>query len=247
MSLSKASSNNNDIFDSLTKSMSPDTNSVRSLSSINSIGSSSSSSSSSNKGMFSFFENISWTTWILIILVLAILGFNIFSYLAKGTQFTANILGQGSSWVSNLLGPTAQQTVDVSSTGAKAGIDVAATGATAAINAVTNESQGSFEPNVATTSQPGQQIGTEPNSSLDKLQENTLSKSLNDASQSANVQADDSYSTIQMSKSSGKSGWCYIGEEKGARSCVSVGVNDMCMSGDIFPTSEVCMNPNLRV
>jgi hypothetical protein len=23
-------------------------------------------------------------------------------------------------------------------------------------------------------------------------------------------------------------------------------VNDMCMSGDIFPTQAVCMNPNLR-
>jgi len=230
----KASSNNNDIFDSLTKSASG------SLSDISSIGS---ESSSSNKGIFSFFENISWTTWILIILVLAILGFNIFAYLAKGTQFTANILGQGSSWVSGLLGPTAQQTVNVSATGAKAGIDVVAGGATDAINAVSG-SQGTFEPNVATTSQP---TGKATGSQIEKVQENTLSKSLNDATQSANVQSDDSYSSIQMSKSSGKSGWCYIGEEKGVRSCVSVGVNDMCMSGDIFPTSEVCVNPNLRV
>lgn len=243
MSLSKASSNNNDIFDSLTKSMSPDPNSVRSLSGLNSIGSSSLASSSSNKGFFSFFENISWTTWILIVLVLAILGFNIFAYLAKGTQFTANILGQGSSWVSSLLGPTAQQTVDVSATGAKAGIDVVAGGATGAINAVSG-SQGSFEPNVADTSQS---VGSVSESQLEQVQQDTLTKSLNDATQSANVQADDSYSSIQMSKSSGKSGWCYIGEEKGVRSCVSVGVNDMCMSGDIFPTSDVCVNPNLRV
>jgi len=243
MSLSKASSNNNDIFDSLTKSMSPDPNSVRSLSGLNSIGSSS-LASSSNKGFFSFFENISWTTWILIVLVLAILGFNIFAYLAKGTQFTANILGQGSSWVSSLLGPTAQQTVDVSATGAKAGIDVVAGGATGAINAVTSESQGSFEPNVADTSQS---VDAVSESQLEQIQQDTLTKSLNDANQSANVQADDSYSSIQMSKSSGKSGWCYIGEEKGVRSCVSVGVNDMCMSGDIFPTSDVCVNPNLRV
>jgi hypothetical protein len=26
-----------------------------------------------------------------------------------------------------------------------------------------------------------------------------------------------------------------------------VGMNDTCMSGDIFPTSAVCVNPNLRV
>ena len=234
------SSNTNDIFDSLTKSISSDTNA--SLSGINSgVISSNSNASPSSKGLFSFFENISWTTWILIIIVLAILGFNVFAYLAKGTQFTANLLGEGSSWVSSLVGPTAKQTVDVSASGAKAGIDVAASGATAAINAAT----GTFQPNVATSSQPGQTVGTEL--VQDKTPENALSKSLNDASQSNHVEADDSYSSIQMTKSSSKSGWCYIGEEKGVRSCVSVGVNDMCMSGDIFPTNEVCVNPNLRV
>jgi hypothetical protein len=59
--------------------------------------------------------------------------------------------------------------------------------------------------------------------------------------------ADDSYSSIQKSKSSSKSGWCYIGEDRGFRSCISVGDNDTCMSGDIFPTSDICVNPNLRL
>lgn len=59
--------------------------------------------------------------------------------------------------------------------------------------------------------------------------------------------ADDSYSSIQKSKSSNKSGWCYIGEDRGFRACINVGENDKCMSGDIFPTSEICVNPNLRL
>ncbi len=59
--------------------------------------------------------------------------------------------------------------------------------------------------------------------------------------------ADDSYSNIQKSKSSSKSGWCFIGEDRGFRSCIDVGENDRCMSGDIFPTSEICVNPNLRM
>ena len=59
--------------------------------------------------------------------------------------------------------------------------------------------------------------------------------------------ADDSYSTIQMSKSSSKSGWCFIGEDRGFRSCIRVGENNKCMSGDIFPSQEICINPNLRV
>ena len=59
--------------------------------------------------------------------------------------------------------------------------------------------------------------------------------------------ADDSYSSIQKSKSSSKSGWCFIGEDRGFRSCIDVGEKDTCMSGDIFPTSEICVNPNLRM
>ena len=43
-----------------------------------------------------------------------------------------------------------------------------------------------------------------------------------------------------------KSGFCYIGEDRGFRSCVKVGKMDQCMSGDIFPTEAICINPNLR-
>tara|TARA_Y100000780_G_C13694281_1_gene420776 strand:- start:3155 stop:3556 length:402 start_codon:yes stop_codon:yes gene_type:complete len=46
---------------------------------------------------------------------------------------------------------------------------------------------------------------------------------------------------------SGKRGYCYIGTDKGYRSCIYVGRNDTCMSGDIFPTMDVCINPKLRV
>ena len=48
--------------------------------------SSSSSTSSSSGGFLETLQNISGTTWLLIILILAFLGFNIFIYLAKGTQ-----------------------------------------------------------------------------------------------------------------------------------------------------------------
>ena len=45
---------------------------------------------------------------------------------------------------------------------------------------------------------------------------------------------------------SSKTGWCYIGEEGGNRSCIDVGDNDLCMSGNIFPSQEICINPSLR-
>ena len=49
-----------------------------------------------------------------------------------------------------------------------------------------------------------------------------------------------------QSQSKTKSGSCYIGTDKGFRNCVSVGEGDKCMSGDIFPTLEMCINPKLR-
>jgi len=42
-------------------------------------------------------------------------------------------------------------------------------------------------------------------------------------------------------------GWCYIGEDRENRSCIQVGNNDYCMSGDVFPTKDICINPSLRL
>ena len=86
-------------------------------------------------------------------------------------------------------------------------------------------------------------------SNFDPYSDNSLNKALNNASTSfsqSNVPvADDSYSsTIQSSNN--KSGWCYIGEERGYRTCLQVGENDTCMSGDIFPSRDICINPSLR-
>ena len=49
-----------------------------------------------------------------------------------------------------------------------------------------------------------------------------------------------------QSNSKTKSGSCYIGTDKGFRNCVSIGEGEKCMSGDIFPTLEMCINPKLR-
>ena len=43
-----------------------------------------------------------------------------------------------------------------------------------------------------------------------------------------------------------KQGWCLVGTDRGNRSCLRVGVNDYCHSQHIYPTRDVCINPNLR-
>ena len=189
-------------------------------------------SSSPEFSLTTMFSQTTWTTWVIVILVLAFLGFNIFIYLAKGTQVFSNFFGPIISNLSGLFGNTAadatKQIVNVSATGTKVGVDVVAGTVTTGIN-TTQE---------VASSTPVQ------------IQDNALTDALNQAS--TQVQDDESYhadeasSSIQASKSSSKSGWCYIGEDRGFRSCIQVGASDKCMSGSIFPTQEICVNPNLR-
>lgn len=49
-----------------------------------------------------------------------------------------------------------------------------------------------------------------------------------------------------MSKYNLKEGWCFIGKDRGYRSCLPVGKRDMCLSENIYPTREICINPSLR-
>ena len=43
-----------------------------------------------------------------------------------------------------------------------------------------------------------------------------------------------------------KSGFCYLGEDRGVRTCVQVNEDDTCLSNQVFPTQELCVNPNLK-
>ena len=57
--------------------------------------------------------------------------------------------------------------------------------------------------------------------------------------------ADDSTSSTQKHQA-GKSGYCYIGEDRGFRSCVKVETGDKCMSGQVFSRQDICVDPTLR-
>jgi hypothetical protein len=42
-------------------------------------------------------------------------------------------------------------------------------------------------------------------------------------------------------------GYCYVGTDRGIRSCIDVKPGDQCMSGKIFPRRDICINPSLRL
>ena len=71
----------------------------------------------------------------------------------------------------------------------------------------------------------------------------TLDNILNDTEEKLNIENNQANNENNIFKS----GYCYIGEDKGYRTCIQVGETDKCMSGDIFPNKEICINPNLRM
>ena len=216
-----------------------------------------------------FFSNITWQTWLIVILMLAFLGINVFAYLEKGTDATADFFGKYIAPILKVFGyetlETTKQTVETSATGTKAGVDVVADTTTGAINTIESSAKGTSGAKITTTNTngiTGQQPVSQLNmnsaqpirdqlklekqiNELEDMQEQNLQKALENASKVGEPKPDDSLSRIQ-SGGSGKAGWCFIGEDRGFRTCSEIGENDKCMSGDIFPSQEICMNPNLR-
>jgi hypothetical protein len=58
--------------------------------------------------------------------------------------------------------------------------------------------------------------------------------------------ADSVNSMIQTNVAKNKAGWCYIGEDRGYRSCLEVKEDEGCMSAQVFSSQESCLNPELR-
>lgn len=212
-----------------------------------------------SSGIFSFLSSIEWTTWLIIILILALLGINIFVYLAKGTQAAAyivdNIFGPILRWLGYNVVETAKTTVEVGVTGTKAAVDIVSgtakgvvsggiSGASAAIQNTRKEAEPTATPAQGSHNGVPVQDSIQQQGSQISWNNDNLDKALSHAQYGGDVYPDDSLSSIQAS--SGKSGWCFIGEQQGTRSCAELGVNDQCMSGDVFPSREICMNPNLR-
>ena len=196
---------------------------------------------SSSSGFLETLQNISMTTWLLIILILAFLGFNIFIYLAKGTQEVNSFFAPLLTKFASLFGNVTGQVVDVSAEGAKAVVSTTAGAVDTGLSAVQD-----ITPNKAKSSVPSEPVSQQ--NQHDIMSQNTLNKALNSSQSkqptSNDYEADDASSNIQGGAP--KPGWCYIGEDRGFRTCAQVGVNDKCMSGDIFPSQEICINPSLR-
>jgi hypothetical protein len=56
---------------------------------------------------------------------------------------------------------------------------------------------------------------------------------------------DSTTNPIQNPISSTKASWCLVGEYQGKRGCVSITDADKCLSGQVFPNQQMCLNPTM--
>jgi hypothetical protein len=175
---------------------------------------------------------------LLVVLILALIGFNVFTYLDDIVAWFSRTFGAPFRFVAQSLGyaaaDTAKTTVDVTAQGTKTAVDIAAGATTSGIDVLQQTLESGNSSNINNSNSDEQkQI---------KADNDALETALSHAKKQP-PQPDDATSRTQRT---GKSGYCYIGEDRGFRSCIKVGEQDTCMSGDIFPTQAICINPRLR-
>lgn len=180
--------------------------------------------------IFQWVQSISIYTWILVFIILSLLGFNIVIYLEKIKKYVEYSLRYISKLSSQTLGKKQSNKQEKSSR---------------------TDSNKVEDPPIV---EKVKKISDDHEESKDRtvMKNNALNMALNDnmADNSStpevnktDYQADDSRSFLNNRNE----GWCFIGENNGTRVCGEVGLNDECMSGKIFPSSDLCVNPNLRV
>ena len=246
------------------------------------------SSSSSSSSLFKklFF-------WIAIILLLAFLGFNIFQYLAYGTDIFTSLMAPFTYTIAYFTGETAKTTLKHTSQGTQAIVGETSnflqiflkfitdlfnntlvfvtTSSTSAIDYL----QSNMKKDKTTNVKPEKQVQEKPKNNEAEAEAVTESEAVTEAK--AESDDDDDTSTIlkeerkvenrvqnvsssikklisekertepqPIQSDSQQNGYCYIGKINNSRYCAKVSSKNSCMSGDIFPTMAVCINPNLK-
>ena len=165
---------------------------------------------------------------ILLIILLSFLGLNIFTYLSDGTNFLTNLFGPIISSTGEITGNTSKNVVSNASTGTQ---QIIQTGSDTAKNIVDVASTG-------TTSSIG--------FLQDKLKKNT--SIVNPENSNKKIDKIDSQPQPEpVTTQALQQGYCFIGKINDTRNCAKVNQRQQCMSGDIYPTMDICVNPNLRL
>ena len=188
--------------------------------------------------------------FILIVLLLGFAGFNVFKEMGLITDDILEFVRPVTEFGSSILATVGKQFVSTTSEGTRTGIDIVSGAAKSGVNVIEDQVTGkgisapvseSDDPSVV----PSSGCGTAKQEAA-RARALTMKTGSQLTDLQAGPQPDDSLSVTQKGKTSGKSGYCFIGEDRGHRSCIYVNESETCMSGNIFPSKDKCINPSLR-
>lgn len=163
---------------------------------------------------------------LIVLLGLSFLGINILTVAGKFIENILSIFGPMIAQILSIFGYTTgsviTKTADVAGDVAKTGVDIAEGSLQSVGNILKDASRRNVNPTTAYGLDSALNVGP---------------------MQYSEPQPDATTNPIQNPITSGKTGWCLVGEYEGRRGCVAVGENDRCMSGQVYPSQAVCANP----
>lgn len=201
------------------------------VTSIPSSSSSNISSPSNGDGMSNMWK------YIIIFLILALFGFNLLTYFGQFSKLLGSIVDQILNFFRPILayfgygvGEATKATVNVTAGVVDSGIDV-------------------LEKGLKKPASKWPKNNNKLKKDLKRLADgswidnnNNTNNDFNPSKYPLPAESDN----LHQGKGNRKAGFCYIGEDRGFRSCITVGEGDDCMSQNIYPTMDQCINPNLR-
>ena len=214
--------------------------------------------------------------WIFIVILLAFLGFNIFNYLAEGTDIISALLAPIAYIITMVSGDTAKTTLQNTSQGTQVIASESSNFLQLLLKTITdifnnsvkfianssisgiNYLQSTIKQDKITSTKGNNDDTGDKNEDEDEDEdedeegilknERKIENRLQDIPNTIKKLIDKKEDKIpEPSRSESQQyGYCYIGKENKLRHCAKVSSKSKCMSGDIFPTMDICINPKLR-
>ena len=187
------------------------------------------------------FSNKNFIIIILVaLLILSFLGVNLLTILGNGVQWINNLFGPLVSQILSVFGYTTgtilDKSADLVGDTAKAGIDIA----TGTVHSVGGLLIDASDDNI------------DNRAKIDKIppkeDEKKLDEKINTGGENKKPptpEPTESANPIQNPITSQKTSWCLVGEYQDKRGCIEIGEADQCLSGQVFPSQKMCLNPTL--
>ena len=163
---------------------------------------------------------------LIVLLGLSFLGINILTIAGSIVESILSFFGPLIAQILSIFGYTTgsviNKTADVVGDVAKTGVDIAEGSLQSVGNILKDASRRNVNPSTAYGLDNALNVGP---------------------IQYSEPKPDATTNPIQKPITSGKAGWCLVGEYEGRRGCVSVSESDRCMSGQVYPSQAACVNP----